>query len=97
NLTGRRDGSSRFGPGKKFGNFIAVGSAWIFSEESFLKKYSSFLSFGKLRGSYGLTGNDQIGDYGFLDAYEATPGPGGLYPTQLSNPNFSWEINKKLE
>lgn len=97
NLTGRRDGSSRFGPGNRFANFGAIGGAWIFSEESFLRNRNSFLSFGKLRASYGTTGNDQIGDYGYLDAYEATPGPGGLYPTQLSNPDFSWEENKKLE
>src|SRR5690606_26408559 len=54
-------------------------------------------SFGKFRGSYGITGNDQIGDYGYLDAYEATLGPGGLYPTQLANRDYSWEENKKLE
>ncbi len=97
NLTGRRDGSSRFGPGKRFANFGAIGAAWIFSKERFIEENLSFLSFGKLRGSYGRTGNDQIGDYRYLDAYEATPGPGGLYPTQLTNPNFSWEINKKFE
>src|SRR5690606_18214993 len=34
NLTGRRDGSSRFGPGKQFGNFGAIGAAWLFSEEA---------------------------------------------------------------
>jgi TonB-linked SusC/RagA family outer membrane protein len=97
NLTGRRDGSSRFGPGKQFANFGALGGAWIFSEESFVESEIPFLSFGKLRGSYGITGNDQIGDYGYLDAYEATTGPGGLYPTALSNPDYSWETNKKLE
>jgi len=97
NLTGRRDGSSRFGPGNQLASFGAIGGAWIFLEEPFLNKENSFLSFGKLRGSYGTTGNDQIGDYGFLDSYEATPGPSGLYPTQLANPNYSWEVNKKLE
>jgi len=97
NLTGRRDGSSRFGPGKQFATFGAIGGAWIFTEEPFFNSNLPFLSFGKLRGSYGTTGNDQIGDYGYLDAFEATVGPGGLYPTQLSNPNYSWEINKKLE
>lgn len=97
NLTGRRDGSSRFGPNKKIANFGAIGAAWIFSEETFFQTNFSFLSFGKLRGSYGTTGNDQIGDYGYLDAYEATTGVGGLYPTALANPNFSWEVNKKLE
>ena len=97
NLTGRRDGSSRFGPGNQFANFGAVGAAWIFSEEEFIRKALPFLSFGKLRGSYGTTGNDQIGNYGYLDSYEVTRGPSGLYPTQLLNPNYSWETNKKLE
>lgn len=97
NLTGRRDGSSRFGPNNRFANFGAIGSAWIFSEENIIKENLNFLSLGKLRASYGSTGNDQIGDYGYLDAYQATRGSGGLYPTSLSNPNYSWEINKKLE
>lgn len=96
NFTGRRDGSSRFGPGKRLANFWAVGGAWIFTEEPIFKQ-SEFLSFGKIRGSYGTSGSDQIGDYQYLDAYEATPGPGGLYPTQLFNPDYSWEVNKKLE
>ncbi len=97
NLTGRRDGSSRFGPDNRFANFGAIGAGWIFSRENFTKNAFSWLSFGKLRGSYGLTGNDQIGDYRYLDTYEATPGPGGLYPTHLTNPDFSWETNRKLE
>jgi TonB-linked SusC/RagA family outer membrane protein len=97
NFTGRRDGSSRFGPDKRFANFGAIGMAWIFSEESFINDNISFLSFGKLRGSYGTTGSDQIPDYGYLDAYGPTPGPGGLFPTQLTNPDYSWEENKKLE
>lgn len=97
NFTGRRDGSSRFGPGNRFANFGAVGAAWIFSEASFFKNNASWLSFAKLRGSYGITGNDQISNYGYLDAYAPTQGPGGLYPVKLANPNYSWEVNKKLE
>ncbi len=62
NLTGRRDGSSRFGPGNRYGNFGAIGAGWIFSKENVLVD-NSVLSFGKLRGSYGIAGNDQIGDY----------------------------------
>lgn len=96
NLTGRRDGSSRFGPENRFENFGAIGTAWIFSEENFAK-HVPWLSFGKLRGSFGTTGNDQIQDYGYLDTYSSTPAPGGLYPTQLVNPDYSWETNKKLE
>lgn len=98
NLTGRRDGSSRFGPGKQFANFGAVGGAWLFSEE---KGKIPFLSFGKLRASYGITGNDQIGDYQFLNTYQSSgtvyDGTVGLSPIRLFNPNFSWETNRKLE
>ena len=97
NITGRKDGSSRFGPNKRIANFGAVGAAWIFSEEAFIQYNLPFISFGKLRSSYGTTGSDQIPDYGFMDTYEVTDGPGGLYPTRLYNPDFSWEINRKLE
>ncbi|SHH67278.1 SusC/RagA family TonB-linked outer membrane protein [Flavobacterium johnsoniae] len=101
NLTGRRDGSSRFGPGKQFAVFGAVGAAWLFSNEKFLKENTSILSFGKLRASYGTTGNDQIGDYQFLNTYTSagTPYQGtiGLNPVRLFNPDFGWEINKKFE
>lgn len=97
NLTGRRDGSSRFGPDKRFANFGAIGAAWIFTEEQWIADHIPMLSFGKLRGSYGTTGSDQIPDYGYLDTYEPTRGPNGLYPTQLTNRDYSWEINKKLE
>lgn len=100
NVTGRRDGSSRFGPGNQFANFGAVGAAWLFSNENLLKG-KSWLSFGKLRSSYGTTGNDQIGDYQFLNTYSTSGisynGTVGLEPTRLFNPNFGWETNKKLE
>ena len=100
NLTGRRDGSSRFGPGKQFATFGAVGAAWLFSKENFLKE-NTVVSFGKLRASYGSSGSDQIGDYQYLDTYTSSGlnynGTIGLDPTRLYNPDFSWEINKKLE
>lgn len=100
NITGRRDGSSRFGPNKKFANFGAAGAAWLFSEENFLKS-SNWLSFGKLRGSFGTTGSDNIGDYGYLDTYTVSSsiydGVTGLAPSRLFNPDFSWEKTKKLE
>ena len=97
NLTGRRDGSSRFSPGNKYGNFGAVGAAWLFSEDVNL----SWLSLGKLRGSYGITGNDQIGDYQYLHTYFINDnfydGNIGLDPARLNNSNFKWEKNKKME
>ncbi len=101
NLTGRRDGSSRFGSGKQWGNFGAVGAAWIFTEEAWLQNTLPFISFGKLRGSYGLTGSDQIGDYQFYETFSVTGqsygGVTGLQPTRLYNPDFGWESNRKTE
>ncbi|UCS94330.1 SusC/RagA family TonB-linked outer membrane protein [Echinicola marina] len=101
NLTGRRDGSSRFGPNNRFSNFGAVGGAWLFSNEPFGKKLSPVVSFGKIRGSYGITGNDQIGDYLYLDTwgstYNTVNGNAGLYPTKLFNPDYQWEKNSKIE
>ena len=97
NLTGRRDGSSRFGPDNRYGNFGAIGAAWLFSDNLDLP----WLNYGKLRGSYGLTGNDQIGDYQYLQTYAINDFPYdnnlGLVPTRLFNPNFQWEKNVKKE
>ncbi|HSC39178.1 MAG TPA: SusC/RagA family TonB-linked outer membrane protein, partial [Chitinophagaceae bacterium] len=101
NSTFRRDGSSRFGPGRQFGNFWSVSGGWIFSEEKIVKALSPVLSFGKLRASYGVAGNDQIQDYRYLETYTSnqTPYNGnlGLYSNNIANPNYGWETNKKLE
>jgi TonB-dependent starch-binding outer membrane protein SusC len=100
NLTARRDGSSRFGPDQQFANFAAAGLGWIFSKERLIRNSISFLSFGKLRASYGSTGNDQLPDYAYLDSYSSTTpynGIPGLNPQRLSNPDFSWELNRKFE
>ncbi|GAA3619518.1 TonB-dependent receptor [Flavivirga jejuensis] len=99
NLTGRRDGSSRFGSGKQFGIFGAIGASWLFSEENFLKDHA-LLSFGKLRGSYGLTGSDNVGDYVFYDAYRSsgvTYNGSSLGPVRLFNPDLAWGTNIKQE
>jgi TonB-linked SusC/RagA family outer membrane protein len=103
NLTARRDGSSRFGSKSQFHDFGAVGVAWIFSEEDLIKNNLPILSFGKLRGSYGTTGNDQIADYGFLNLY--TPinfdvpyqEGSGLTVNNLTNPYLQWEETRKFQ
>jgi TonB-linked SusC/RagA family outer membrane protein len=100
NLTARRDGSSRFGPGRQMANFGSVGAAWIFSNEPWISQTLPFLSFGKLRGSYGRTGNDQIADYGYYATYSfSSPyqGYAGLLPTRLYNANYGWELSNKAE
>ena len=100
NLSGRRDGSSRFGPGKKYGNFGAIGAGWIFSKENFLKD-NNILSFGKLRASIGLTGSDQIGNYNYLNTWSSSSFPYqsivGLAPARVFNPLYGWEENTKRE
>ncbi|HWJ90896.1 MAG TPA: SusC/RagA family TonB-linked outer membrane protein, partial [Flavisolibacter sp.] len=101
NLSGRRDGSSRFGSDKRFANFAAAGVGWIFSKEKRVKTALPFLSYGKLRASYGVTGSDQIADYGYLDTYSSTPFPyngvSGLAPSRLGNPDYTWEKTTKAE
>lgn len=101
NLTARRDASSRFGPDNRSANFAAIGGAWIFSQEKFTDKILPFLNFGKLRASYGTTGNDQIADYSFLSIYSSTGARyqtgTGLGPIRFENPVLGWEENRKLE
>jgi TonB-linked SusC/RagA family outer membrane protein len=104
NLTARRDGSSRFGGNNRFHNFGSVGAAWIFSQEQFFQQAIHFISYAKLRASYGTTGNDHIGDYGYLSLY----GPisnidvpyqniPGLNVFRISNPELEWEETRKLQ
>ncbi|MFW0716426.1 SusC/RagA family TonB-linked outer membrane protein [Pedobacter sp. N23S346] len=100
NVNLRRDGSSRFGPGNQFGNFGSVGAAWLFNEEKLVKDAFPFLSFGKLTGSYGTTGGDQIGDYAYLSTYTSGSAPYDGNPVLLlnnaDNPDYKWTVNKKL-
>ena len=102
-LTARRDGTSRFGPRNQFHNFASFALGWIFSSESFVKDKFQFLSFGKLRGSYGTVGNDQIGDYQYLNLYVPTSANVpyqnaiGLSPNSISNPYLQWEETRKMQ
>lgn len=102
NVSGRRDGSSRFGLKSRFHNFGAIGASWIFSEEDFFQKMLSFVSFGKLKASYGVTGNDQIGDYVYESLYQDNNGDipyrGGtsLLLDKINNPYLQWEETRKL-
>lgn len=100
----RRDGSSRFGPANEFHDFWSVGLGWIFTEENFIKNHFSWLSYGKLKGSYGTTGNDQIGDYQYLNLYSTSGQPAVPYQGisvlnggGLPNPNLQWENTYKLQ
>jgi TonB-linked SusC/RagA family outer membrane protein len=94
----RRDGSSRFGANKRFGTFPAVSAGWIMSEEDFLSD-SETISFLKLRASYGVTGNAEIGNYAPLTlfsgvSYNLRP---GIAITQAGNENLSWETSVQTD
>lgn len=101
NLNYRYDGSSKFGKNNRFGSFGSAALAWIFTQEKWMKDKVAFLSYGKLRTSYGITGNDQIPNYLYLDTYSTSNytygGISGVNPTKLANPDLKWEVNKKLE
>lgn len=100
--TFRRDGSSRFGENNKFGNFGALGASWIFTQEDFMKDIS-LISFGKLRASYGVTGNDQIPNYQYLALYGNSgssynyDGSSTIIPSAIQNPDLKWETSRKLD
>jgi len=95
----RRDGFSAFGPDSKFGNFWSVGGAWRLKQENFLKDVS-FLDDLKLRASYGVTGNNDIGRYaaqGLYSLANAYEGLSGMTYSQLANQDLAWERSKTAE
>ena len=92
----RRDGSSRFGSNNKYGTFWSVGGAWNLDQESFIQKIN-FINALKLRASYGVNGNAEIGNYTWKGTYifnaNYNQQPGSA-PNQVENPDLTWEINK---
>ena len=102
NAVARRDGSSRFGSNYRYGNFYSIGAGWLFSNEKFIRDVTGeWLSHGKLRISYGKTGNDNIADYAYITkyAYNGYPYEGhvGLAPSNLANEDLHWESTKKFD
>jgi TonB-linked SusC/RagA family outer membrane protein len=94
--TTRRDGSSRFGSDQKWGNFPSITGGWILSNEKFFPE-NKVVTFAKVRASYGLSGNNQIGNY----SSQALVNPAnyvfgntlaaGFAATTTANPNLGWE------
>ena len=94
-VTARYDGSSRFGTENRYGLFPSVRVGWSLVEEEFLKN-SSTISEMKFRASYGLTGNDQIGNFDARGLYGGGgnySGSAGIVPSSLANLGLSWETN----
>ena len=97
----RRDGSSRFGANTKFGNFASLSAGWVLSNEAFFPQ-DNFVSFAKLRASWGQTGNNQIGDFASFALVETdnytVDGQlvSGSFTDTSPNPDLSWETNTAL-
>lgn len=89
----RVDESSRFAAANRVGYFPSVSGGWRIKEESFMSSIG-FISELKLRGSYGITGNQEIGNFNYLPLFGAGANfnqIGGTFPSQLPNPNLTWE------
>ena len=101
-VTGRVDGSSKFGATNKYAFFPSAALAWKVSEENFLRE-SSLISNLKLRTSYGVTGNSEIPAYGALSglgnyAYVVNNSiVNGIGIDRLANPNLQWEKTEQVD
>ncbi|MEI8048813.1 MAG: TonB-dependent receptor [Bacteroidota bacterium] len=100
----RRDGSTRFGANYKFGIFPSFSLGWVVSSESFWKT-NDIVNSLKIRGGYGINGNDNIGDFGYLatviGGFNYTIGntgniTTGYAPKTLDNPDLHWEETSQL-
>ncbi|WP_342329879.1 TonB-dependent receptor [Pedobacter sp. FW305-3-2-15-E-R2A2] len=94
----RADAYSGFGDANKWGKFPSVSAGWIASEESFLKE-NKYISYLKVRGSYGLVGNSRgVGAYAARTLYGggSYTSINGFSSTQLGNPKLKWETSKKF-
>jgi TonB-linked SusC/RagA family outer membrane protein len=101
----RRDGSSNFGPNHKYGNFPSASVGWVVTKEDFWKTNNTVNEL-KLRGSWGITGNDNIpgnsyealilGDrtYSFGTSGSVSPGSS---PGRIANPDLKWEETKQVD
>ena len=98
----RRDGSSRFGSNNKWANFPSVSVGWVMSDENFFKIQSLPVNYAKVRASYGITGNNNIGNYTYIAAVNAANYSigGSLVPGKalngLSNNDLTWEESKQF-
>jgi len=98
-LSGRIDGSSRFGANNRYGFFPAVSAGWILSNEKFLSNFTP-LSFLKFRASYGIVGNAEIGNFPQLALFTGGAGyagVGGQAPSQIGNPDLKWETTSQFD
>jgi TonB-dependent starch-binding outer membrane protein SusC len=99
----RRDGSSRFGPNNRYGIFPSVGVSWMLTEENFMPELGP-VNFIKLRASWGVNGNDRIGNYQYVSTIDKSRGyifgggtQTGASPAYIENADVKWEESEQLD
>ena len=99
----RRDGSSKFGPNNRYGVFPSMGVTWLLSEESFMPTVKN-LDFVKFRASWGINGNQEIGDYQYVSTIDNSRGyifGGGRIigasPSYIENADIRWEESEQID
>lgn len=101
----RSDGSSRFAPSHKWGHFASGAFAWRINTEKFLQKWK-FLSNAKLRLSWGMTGNNNVGNFSYYAGYSTPVNAGymfnnqfvtGSYPSSMGNSDLTWETTHQYD
>ena len=99
----RTDGSSRFGTNNRWGTFPSASVGWILSDENFMKRYTP-VSFAKIRASFGVIGNNNIGNYtqyalvnNTVNAVFGNNVATGAQVTSLANANLGWETTKQFD
>ena len=100
--TVRRDGSSKFGPNNRFGTFPSFGVTWMISEENFFPE--TLFEVVKLRASWGINGNQEIGDYQFISTIDRSRGyifgggrAWGASPSFMANRDIMWEESEQID
>lgn len=96
----RRDGSSRFAENNKWGNFPSASVGWRISDEKFMQFAKPTLDDAKIRVSYGVTGNESIGNYDYVYTYSPSTiydGVGGVSATRIGKDNLKWEETKQFD
>jgi TonB-dependent starch-binding outer membrane protein SusC len=102
-LAARRDGCSRFGANEKYGTFPSASIGWVASKENFMEKTRDIISFLKLRVSYGLVGNYNIGNYSSLSSIGTANYAfndvlaAGRAKSNLGNPDLTWETTNQFD
>lgn len=99
----RRDGSSRFQGSNKYSYFPSVSAGWVISNEPFMQEIQAISNL-KIRGSWGLTGNQAISPYSTLSSYSNIPASFnnnshqvGLVMGNIGNPNLKWETTEQKD